>query len=316
MTIGHVMLDLAGPDLSPVEKDIIRHPQVGGIILFSRNYETKKQLRELTKNIRKLSPDSLIAVDQEGGRVQRFLNDFTRLPAFEDYGVLYEKNQTQALETAQKMSFVMAKELQDVGVNMSFTPVLDLNLKINEIIGERSFHGDHNIVIKLAQAFIEGLHHAGMPATGKHFPGHGSVKADSHLTLPVDDRDFESIYQQDMQPFIQLHEQLDAIMPAHILYEAVDKYPTCFSNYWLQDVLRSKLNYRGVIFSDDLSMEGANLGSDYKDRARLALDAGCDMILVCNNQENAIRVLDEFENYSNNISTQRLKEFCNKCKSN
>lgn len=314
MAMGHVMLDLAGPEILQLDKELIAHPQVGGIILFSRNYENKKQLRELTRNIRKISPDCLIAVDQEGGRVQRFLTDFTRLPAFEEYGLLYEKNQTQSLETAQKMSFVMAKELQDVGVNMSFTPVLDLNLKINDIIGERSFHSDLNIVIKVAQAFIEGMHHAGMPATGKHFPGHGSVKADSHLTLPIDNRDFETIYQQDMQPFIQLNEQLDAIMPAHILYEAVDNLPTCYSNYWLQEILRKKLNYQGVIFSDDLSMEGANLSSDYRDRARQALDAGCDMILVCNDRENAIGVLDGFENYSNAHSSQRLKEFCSKCK--
>ncbi len=316
MAMGHVMLDLAGPEILQLEKELIEHPQVGGIILFSRNYENKKQLQELTKNIRKISSTCLIAVDQEGGRVQRFLTDFTQLPPFEEYGLLFEKNQNKALEAAQKMSYVMAKELQDVGVNMSFTPVLDLNLKINEIIGERSFHSDPNIVVKLAQAFISGMHQAGMPATGKHFPGHGSVKADSHLTLPVDDRDFDSIYQQDMQPFILLNEQLDAIMPAHILYEAVDKFSTCFSSFWLQDVLRSKINYQGVIFSDDLSMEGANLGADYKDRARLALDAGCDMILVCNNRDNAIRVLDEFENYANSESNRRLNEFCHKCKSN
>lgn len=312
--MGHIMLDLEGHSLSQLDKEILQHPQVGGIILFARNYESKKQLQSLTREIRKISPECLIAVDQEGGRVQRFVKDFTTLPSFEEYGLLFEKNPDAATSKAEEMAYVMARELQEAGVNISFTPVLDLDYKKSEVIGTRSFHADPIAVSKLANAFIDGMHQAGMPATGKHFPGHGAVAADSHLTLPIDERDYDSIYEQDMQPFLKLNNKLDAIMPAHILYQSVDHNPTCFSNVWLQDILRKQLDYQGVIFSDDLGMAGANFISDEKDRAKLALEAGCDMILICNNRNSAISILDETENYSNNISAKRLTEFNNKCK--
>lgn len=313
MITGHLMTDLEGPELTSLEKDLLQHPQVGGVILFDRNYESKKQVSQLTKHIRQIAPECMIAVDQEGGRVQRFRHDFTSLPAFEEYGQAYQQDPNKAINWAQQMAFTMAKELQSVGVNLSFSPVLDLDLGMNEIIGSRAFNADPSIVVSLAGAFIKGMHQARMPATGKHFPGHGSVTADSHVTLPVDQRTFEVIYQQDMQPFIQLNSSLDAIMPAHILYEAVDSQPTCFSSYWLQTILRTQLQYQGVIFSDDLSMEGAAGMANPVDRAITALEAGCDMILVCNNQDASIEVLDGIEDYRNTRSAARLDDFRAKC---
>lgn len=309
MTIGHVMLDLHGVDLTSLEKELLRHPQVGGVILFSRNYDSKKQLRSLTKSIRSHAKDCLIAVDQEGGRVQHFKTDFCPLPSFRTYGNLYEMNSREAVMHAQKMAFEMAKELREVGVNLSFTPVLDIDIGRSQVIGDRSFHHNSDIVVKLGKAFINGMHRAGMPATGKHFPGHGYVAADSHMTLPVDDRQYDEIMNQDMVPFLKLNQELDGIMPAHILYKNVDSNSTCFSNFWLQDILRTQLNFNGVIFSDDLSMAGAEFVSDYEERAKKALAAGCDMVLICNQQEQAIRILDAIERYNNLESANRLKNF-------
>ena len=303
------MLDLDGFDLSQIEKELLVHPQVGGVILFSRNYESKRQLRFLTKSIRQKMPDGLIAVDQEGGRVQRFRHEFVSLPAFKSYGHIYDKNPTESKKQAQEMAYTMARELIEVGVDMSFSPVLDVDRGYSEVIGDRSFHHDSNIVADLGRAFIQGMHRAGMPATGKHFPGHGAVRADSHKTLPVDQRHYEEIMHEDIQPFLNLNQVLDAVMPAHILYENVDSQPTCFSSFWLQKVLRATLKFEGVIFSDDLSMAGAEFVSDYVTRSEKALDAGCDMILVCNQQEQAIKVLEYLEKYTNFISERRLQNF-------
>lgn len=315
MTIGHIMLDLDDVELSSLEKELLNHPQVGGIILFTRNYESKKQLRSLTKSITKIFPECLIAVDQEGGRIQRLYEEFTPLPAFNEYGKKYEQNRQEALRDAERMAYIMATELLETGVNFSFTPVLDLDYGLSEVIGSRSFHAKSAIVIDLASAFINGMRQAGMPATGKHFPGHGAVKVDSHLTLPIDHRQFDMIYEADMQPFIKLHNELDAIMPAHILYDAVDKNPACFSSFWLQDILRNRLQFTGVIFSDDLSMGGAQVVGNHIERAALALDAGCDMILICNERDEAVKVVDELEHYQNDLSQRRLKKFRAKSKS-
>lgn len=309
MAIGHVMLDLQDLFLSQQENEMLAHPQVGGVILFSRNYESKKQLGELIKAIRKKAPECLIAVDQEGGRVQRFREGFLTLPPFRVYGELYQQNKEEALNYAQTMAFTMARELKEVGVDMSFTPVLDIDYGKSKVIGDRSFSHQSEVVIDLGRAFIKGMHRAGMPATGKHFPGHGSVAADSHLTLPLDDRSYDCILQEDLQPFIKLQRELDAVMPAHILYEQVDCNPPCFSPFWLQEILRTKLNFSGVIFSDDLSMAGAGFVADYVERARKALAAGCDMILVCNHQSQAINVLADLEDYINPGSAARLSRF-------
>ncbi|MBA2655137.1 MAG: beta-N-acetylhexosaminidase [Gammaproteobacteria bacterium] len=309
MTLGHVMLDLTSFELNQLEKELLRHPQVGGVILFTRNFESKKQLRYLIKDIRKINPECLIAVDQEGGRVQRFRDDFIPLPAFKSYGDLYEKNTSEAMTLAEKMAYAMACELLELGIDLSFTPVLDLAYGESEVIGDRSFHAHLDIVTRLGRVFIKGMHRAGMPATGKHFPGHGYVKADSHVTLPIDKRSLDTLWEQDMQPFRALNTQLDAVMPAHILYEDIDNHPPCFSRFWLQEMLRSKLNFSGVIFSDDLSMGGAHYIADYVQRAHSAFEAGCDMILICNHQDQAIRVLDEVELYQNPLSANRLHQF-------
>ncbi len=309
MSQGHVMLDLEGCALTMLEKEILAHPQTGGIILFSRNYESKKQLTALTKAIRKIKGAMLIAVDQEGGRVQRFKQEFTCLPPFSAYGERYDQEQEAALEYAKKMAYCMAKELLDCGVNVSFSPVLDIDHGKSEVILDRSFHQDKAVVIELARAFIAGMHQAKMPATGKHFPGHGAVKADSHHTLPVDSRSFEEIASSDLQPFCKLRDDLDGMMPSHILYEAVDTAPTCFSSKWLEDILRQQIGFQGVIFSDDLSMAGAKFFTDLVERAEKALTAGCDMVLVCNQQEQAIRVISHLEKYHHPLSEQRLQRF-------
>jgi beta-N-acetylhexosaminidase len=309
MTTGHVMLDVEGFELTQQEKEILEHPQVGGIILFTRNYESKKQLKYLTRCIHKFSPDCLIAVDQEGGRVQRFKKEFIPLPAFKQYGALYEQNPQEGLKKAQQMAYVMARELLELGIDISFTPVLDMDRGVSQVIADRSFHRKQDIVIHLGRAFIQGMNQAGMPATGKHFPGHGAVADDSHLTLPIDTRQFDEVFEQDIQPFSKLHQELAAIMPAHVLYKSIDSKPPCFSRYWLEDVLRACLKFSGVIFSDDLSMAGAEAMGNHVQRANLALQAGCDMILICNQPEQAVRVLDDIENYKNILSQQRLKEF-------
>jgi beta-N-acetylhexosaminidase len=307
MTIGHVMLDLCGFDLNQLEKELIGHPQVGGIIFFSRNYESKKQLKYLIKSIRKLNPECILAVDQEGGRVQRFKNEFISLPPFKHYGDLYQKNHDHTLAFTENMAYSMALELKELGIDLTFSPVLDLDSGKSEVIGDRSFHSQPEVVVELGRAFIRGMHRAKMPATGKHFPGHGGVTLDSHLALPIDDRSFDDILNWDMVPFIQLKDNLDAVMPAHIVYEQMDTYPTCYSTFWLQEILRTKIQFTGVIFSDDLSMVGAGFIPDYVQRAEQALAAGCDMVLACNHQEEAIRVLDGVELYKNDLSQSRLQ---------
>lgn len=309
MNNGHVMLDLKSIEISQVEQEILRHPQVGGIILFSRNYESKQQLTHLTKSIQKIVPDCIIAVDQEGGRVQRFRTEFQTYPALQTFGQLYEKNKEQALLLAENTAYQLASELREVGVTISFTPVLDMDRGQSQVIGDRAFHHQAEAVIQLGRAFIKGMHAAGMPATGKHFPGHGFVEADSHHTLPVDQRTYHEIEKNDLEPFKALSADLDAIMPAHILYEKVDRFPTCYSEFWLQTVLRSKLDFSGVIFSDDLSMAGAEFMVNYVDRAEQALQAGCDMVLCCNQPDQAVRILEHLESYQNLPSQMRLANF-------
>lgn len=306
---GHVMLDLQGVVLTAEERDRLQHPQVGGVLLFTRNYASKDQLRHLVADIRLQSPNCLIAVDHEGGRVQRFRQEFIALPPFKEYGDLYQQDINKALAYAEEMANKMAGELRELDIDLSFAPVLDINSAKSLVIGDRSFHADSHIVIELGRAFIKGMHKAGMPATGKHFPGHGSVIDDSHFTLPVDLRHFDEIINNDIQPFLQLKSELDAIMPAHILYKNIDPQPPCFSSFWLQETLRKQVAFEGVIFSDDLSMAGAQFVTDYRDRADQALTAGCDMILVCNAPQEATRILNHLETYQHAGSHQRLQHF-------
>lgn len=307
-----LIADVKGTSLSDDDKRLLSMPTVGGVILFSRNYENIEQLQNLTQAIAEFRPELLICVDQEGGRVQRFKTPFTHLPPLRELGLLAKKDAQHGLNAAFSHGWLMASELISIGVDLSFAPVLDLDKYDSEVIGNRSFCSEHELVTVLAEAYINGMHEAGMCATGKHFPGHGSVKTDSHLALPIDSRELAEVMADDMQPFEYLISKLDAIMPAHICFEKVDNDPVGFSRDWLQGVLRSQLNFKGLIFSDDLSMGAAATAGDYCQRAKKALDAGCDAILVCNQPMEAMKVAkflmesEDFRIPENSLS--RLKQ--------
>ena len=271
--IGALMLDIAGTELTQEDIELLSAPQVGGVILFARNIQSPAQVRALTDHMRQVRPDILIAVDQEGGRVQRLKQGFTLLPAMGRFGELYQNEPERALDLAEECGWLMATEVLAVGIDFSFAPVLDLN-DISDVIGDRAFAARPVDIIALADAFLRGMHRAGMATTGKHFPGHGSVKADSHVAAAIDSRSFAEIQQQDMQTFIQLQNQLDALMPAHVIYDQVDPNPAGFSEFWLQQVLRKDLGYDGVLFSDDLSMQAACVAGDADARIHAALLAG------------------------------------------
>lgn len=288
---GPVILDLEGLVLTAEERELLCHPKVGGIILFSRNFSDKAQLSALIKSIRAVNSSLLITVDQEGGRVQRFRNGFTELPPLAYFGERYDQSPAEALSETEQAGFIMASEVKTVGVDLSFAPVLDLNWGASKVISTRSFHREPEVVAALARAYIRGMKKAGMIATGKHFPGHGAVAADSHVALPIDNRDFESILHTDLVPYIELVSELGGVMVAHIVYSAVDDQLAGFSSYWLQRILRERLNFRGIIFSDDLTMAGASIGGGLIDRAHKALAAGCDRILVCNDRKNISQLL-------------------------
>jgi len=290
-----VILDVRGYQLDPEEKEILAHPLVAGIILFTRNYSDIKQLQDLVKNIRLHGRnDLLIAVDHEGGRVQRFREDFTTLPSA---GSLIENNDLQsACELAFSSAWIMASELIACDIDLSFAPVLDLN-GISNVIQKRAFSASITETVTIAKAYINGMRSAGMVSTGKHFPGHGSVKADSHIALPVDSRSETEIFAKDIKPFEMLIKEglLDAIMPSHVVYSQSDEQPAGFSKYWLGDVLRKRLAFKGVIISDDLSMHGASFAGNHLSRATSALQAGCDLILACNDRIGAVSILDNLQ---------------------
>ncbi len=281
--IGALMLDIAGTTLTQEDIQLLTAPQVGGVILFARNIESPAQVRALTDHMRQIRPDILIAVDQEGGRVQRLKTGFTLLPAMGRFGELYKTEPKRALELAEKCGWLMATEVLAVGIDFSFAPVLDLN-DVSDVIGDRSFATNMDDIIPLASAFLSGMKRAGMASTGKHFPGHGSVKADSHVAAAIDSRSLEEIRQKDMQSFVQLQLQLDALMPAHVIYDQVDPNPAGFSEFWIQKILRQELGFDGVLFSDDLSMQAACVAGGADARIQAALKAGCDMGLVCNDR--------------------------------
>ena len=294
MTLGPVMLDVAGLRVTPQEKEILGHPSVGGVILFARNFQSPKQLLALTTEIRALRrPGLLIAVDHEGGRVQRFQEGFTRIPPMRLLGESWENDPPRAKSLAEAVGYVIATELLTHGVDFSFAPVLDVDFGSSSIIGDRAFSGEPEVIAALAGAFVAGLTAGGAASVGKHFPGHGYVKADSHVDVPVDERELGEIEAADLLPYRELIRQgLCGIMPAHVIYPEVDKRPAGFSPVWLREVLRGRLGFGGMIFSDDLSMEGASVAGGVVQRAEAALAAGCDMVLVCNAPQAVAEVLD------------------------
>lgn len=287
------MIDVAAFTLTAEERTRLCHPLVGGVILFRRNFQSVEQLQALTAEIRALrSPHLLIAVDHEGGRVQRFIDGFTRLPPMRVLGEAWDANPKKAQALTRQVGYVLAAELRACGVDLSFTPVLDLDWGHSAVIGNRSFHRDHAVVIELALALQEGLAAGGMATCGKHFPGHGFASGDSHLTMPRDERTLAQLQADDLQPFAQLaNAGMAAVMPAHVVYPAVDSLPAGFSRVWLQDILRGDLGFEGVIFTDDLTMEGAAGAGGIASRAQAAFLAGCDMALVCNRPDLADELL-------------------------
>ncbi len=295
MPLGPVMLDVAALTLSTEDRQRLCHPLVGGVILFARNYSDPQQVAELIAEIRQLrAPQLLVAVDQEGGRVQRFKQGFSALPAAAEFGAAWDKDKQTAPMLAFESARTMAGELINVGVDFSFAPVFDVNSQDNEVIGDRSFHANPNVATELLGAYMDGMHSKGMATTAKHFPGHGGVGGDSHHCLPVDARSLDSLSEHDLTPYKQLIDEVDAVMTAHILFESCDSNIPTFSSFWIKDVLREQLNFEGIVFSDDLTMQGAiDSMADYSvvQQAEDALTAGCDMLLVCNRPDIADELL-------------------------
>lgn len=308
MSLGPIMMGLAGPEPSAEERELLRRPQVGGVILFTRNYESPRQIAALTAEIHALrDPPLLVAVDQEGGRVQRFRAGFTLLPAVARLGELHDIDPDRARRCAEATGWLMAAELRSVGVDLSFAPVLDLARGVSQVIGDRAFHRDAAVVAELARSYTRGMRHAGMVATGKHFPGHGSVAQDSHLELPVDPRPYRELEGEDLLAFERMVGYgIEALMTAHVVYRGVDPAPATFSRFWLQEVLRRRCGFQGVIFSDDLHMGGAGGVGDMPARARAALDAGCDMLLVCHGTEPVAQLVEALAQWNNPVSQLRL----------
>jgi beta-N-acetylhexosaminidase len=293
MTLGPLMVDIAGKSLTAEDRELLRHSLVGSVILFTRNYEDPLQLAALVDEIRALrSPPLLVAVDHEGGRVQRFRGGFSILPAARRIGLEFDANPMQGLEMARSLAWLMAAELRALHIDFSFAPCVDLDYGISEIIGDRAYHAQAETVSRLGIAVMQGMRQAGMAATAKHFPGHGAVVADSHLALPVDRRELADLA-PDMLPYRRLiQNELAGVMMGHVLFPAVDTVPASFSKRWVGEVLRGELDFRGVVFADDLTMEGASSMGGIVARAEAALDAGCDVLPVCNRRASVVELLD------------------------
>ena len=317
MPLGPVMVDVHGLTLTETERERLLHPSVGAVILFARNYQGRQQVSELIHDIKALrSPALLIAVDQEGGRVQRFQDEFTRLPAPAYFGELWQENKHTAPMRAFESAYTMASELRAVGVECRFAPVFDVTSQPSELIGDRCIHQDPHAAVELLGAYIDGMHTAGMVAIAKHFPGHGGVGGDSHFCLPVDSRSIDEIRQHDLLPYRELIDEIQGVMTAHILYESCSTEIATYSAYWLQDILHTELGFEGIIFSDDLTMRGAvdavtgDESSASKSwiiaSAQQAIYAGCDMVLVCNKPEIADELLQGLEYEPNQTLSARL----------
>ena len=308
MSLGPVMLDVSGLALDNEERKRLQHPQVGGVILFSRNYHSPEQLKSLVDEIHAMrKPRLVVAVDQEGGRVQRFRDGFQDLPAMARIGDLYDQDPAVAIKYAESFAWIMASELLHYGIDLSFSPVLDVANPISSVIGDRAFHHNPETITRLANAWIRGMKKAGMEAIGKHFPGHGSVEGDSHHVMPFDRRNFDVIKSHDLVPFRRvMATHLAGIMMAHVIYDQVDALPAGYSRFWIEQILRDQLGFDGIIFSDDLSMSGAETVGGYSERANASLQAGCDILLVCNNPQGADEILESLKSYNNPTSQLRM----------
>ncbi len=309
MTIGPLMADVGGLSLNAEDREVLAHPLVGGVILFARNYSDPEQLRALCAELLALKqPRLLIAVDHEGGRVQRFRVGFTRVPAMGTLGRLHDESPTRAVDEARQHGETIGRELAGFGIDLCFAPVLDRDCGVSAIIGDRAFAADPDIIIKLARAFRSGLNATGLKATGKHFPGHGAVAADSHTELPIDRRSFADIEARDLLPFKALIEDgIESLMLAHVRYTSFDDLPASFSRRWIRGLLRNQLKYNGAVFCDDLSMAGAVAVGSIDERARIALAAGCDMLPVCNDRAAITTLLDRLPVRERRLSNARLR---------
>lgn len=315
--LGPVMMDIEGHALSSEDRELLAHPLVGGFILFTRNFSNKTQLNELINEIRNERRDILIAVDYEGGRVQRFRSEFTRIPAMRQFGALSDRDNEAGREAARSAGWLIGTELRECDIDLSFAPVLDMEGGVSEIIGDRAFHSDPDRIIELATAFMHGMQTAGMAATGKHFPGHGHVAPDSHVELPVDERVYADLLGLDMRPFRALIAAgLPSVMMAHIRFPAIDPNPASLSRRWIQDILRGELGFAGAVFCDDLSMGGAAAMGGYTERAMLALEAGCDMLPVCNYRAGVVELLDNLRWIPKEAADWRLRSLRGKAVQN
>jgi beta-N-acetylhexosaminidase len=285
--LGPAVIDVAGTAMTDADRARLRHPATGAVILFSRNYENPEQLGLLVQEIQKLrEPELLVCVDQEGGRVQRFREGFTAIPAMRELGRLWDRNREAAQAAARGAAYVIGAELGALGIDFSFAPVLDLDYGASSVIGDRALHFDPHAVGALAAAVVAGFANAGMAGVGKHFPGHGFAAADTHQDVARDERPMAEILKKDIAPYrVAIQAGLAGVMPAHVIYTQCDPEPAGYSTYWLKDILRGKLGFEGLIFSDDLSMAGASTAGGPPERARAALAAGCDMVLLCNDPE-------------------------------
>ena len=294
---GPAVVDLLGPVMTDEDRERLRHPAAGAVILFSRNYENLEQLAALTDEIKKArEPELPVCVDHEGGRVQRFREGFTAIPPMRELGKLWDRDREVARRTARAAAYISGAELGALGIDFSFAPVLDLDYGTSGVIGDRALHFDPTAVGALAAQLVLGFHDAGMAAVGKHFPGHGFAAADSHVAAPVDNRSLQEILRKDVAPYRGAIEAgLAAVMPAHVVYPQVDREPAGYSRVWLDEILRGKLGFQGLVFSDDLSMEGASAVGGPPERARAALDAGCDMVLLCNDPQGLDRLLESLK---------------------